>query len=278
MPSPGPILFALVTLALLYSTASVAFGGVIAGVIAAASALMAPLLWTQLAALPPALYAIPCVCGWLLAIAMLSATRRWWWAAVGGAALAAGAYTSAPALVMMPCYAALTVCVLAPARSVARQALAVFVAAFVLGSMPLLIRWMLQPQAFRDLVNAHHLYDANRFNVLQGVREVTSWVGLTARSEVYWDYLNPVFLFVTGRVLAWPLVILLPLGLYYALVKDSTAVARLALIGYLVAPLAGSLTAEPPMASRIIWIIPFASLLAACAAAHLQRRTSLRPS
>ena len=93
----------------------------------------------------------------------------------------------------------------------------------------LLVAWAMRPEQFREIVNSHHLYDANRFNVLQGVREVTSWVGLTARSEVFWDYLNPAFLFVTGRVLAWPLAILLPIGLYYALVKDATMSARLAL-------------------------------------------------
>jgi hypothetical protein len=99
-------------------------------------------------------------------------------------------------------------------------------------------------------------------------------VGLTARSEVFWDYLNPAFLFVTGRVLSWPLVILLPVGLYFALVKDSTMLGRLALAGYVTAPLAASLTAEPPVAARIFWIIPFAALLSACAVAHARRRLS----
>ena len=97
-------------------------------------------------------------------------------------------------------------------RAISRPAWLVFLGSFSIVALPYLVSWMMRPEEFRAMINAHHLYDANRFNVLQGTREVTSWVGLTARSEVFWDYLNPAFLFVTGRVLAWPLVVLLPVG------------------------------------------------------------------
>ena len=262
------------TIALLYSSASIAFGGVLPGLVAAGAALLAPLLWTQASAAPSSLYPLPFVCLWLFAVTQLASTRKRWWAAVAGAALGAGIYVSTPAVVMMPCYMLLTLAVGFPSRALSRNALTMFVGVFAVTTLPLLASWVMRPEQFQDIVNSHHLYDANRFNVLQGVREVTSWVGLTARSEVFWDYLNPAFLFVTGRVLAWPLAILLPIGLYYALVKDATMPARLALCGYLVAPLAASLTAEPPVAARIYWIIPFAALLSACAVDHARRRLS----
>jgi len=270
----GPLLVVAATTVLLYSSASIAFGGVLPGLVAAASALLAPLLWTQASAAPSSLYPLPLVCLWLLAISQLSSTRRVWWAAVAGAALGAGVYVSVPAVVMMPCYAVLTLAFGLGSRALSRTALTMFLGAFAVVALPLLVGWAMRPEQFREIVNSHHLYDANRYNMLQGVREVTSWVGLTARSEVFWDYLNPAFLFVTGRVLAWPLAILLPIGLYYALVTDATLPGRLALAGYLASPLAASLTAEPPVAARIFWIIPFAALLSACAVAHARGRLS----
>ena len=271
----GPLLVVVATVGLLYSTASIAFGGMLPGLVAAGAALLAPLLWTQSSALPSSLYPLPIVCLWLLAIAQLSSTKRAsWWAAVAGLALGAGLYLSVPAIVMMPCYVMLTLAAGLPSRTVSRNALMIFAGAFAISALPLLVGWLMRPEQFREIVNSHHLYDANRYNVLQGTREVASWVGLTARSEVFWDYLNPAFLFVTGRVLAWPLVILLPAGLYFALVKDSTVLGRLALAGYITAPIAASLTAEPPVAARIFWIIPFAALLSACAVAHVRRRLS----
>ena len=268
----GPLLVLVATVGLLYTSASIAFGGALPGLVAAGAALLAPLLWAQASALPASLYPLPLVCVWLTAISLLVSTKRTWWAVVAGAALGAGVYLSAPAIVMMKCYFVLTLAIGIPARAFTRQALMAFIVTFVLVAMPLLAGWAMHPEQFREIINSHHLYDANRYNILQGIREVTSWVGLTARSEVFWDYLNPAFLFVTGRVLGWPLVVLLPVGLYYALVKDSTVVARLALAGYLTAPLAASLTAEPPIAARIFWIIPFAALLSACAVAHARRR------
>lgn len=272
MPAIGPLLIIAATTGLLYSTAAIAFGGVLPGAVAAGATLLAPLLWTLAAASPESLYPLPFVGLWLLAVAQLSAARRSWWAVAAGLALGAGLYVSTPAIVMMPCFAVLTVAIGLPSRALPRNVLAAFVAAFAISALPLLAGWLMRPEQFREIVNSHHLYDANRYNVLQGMREVASWVGLTARSEVFWDYLNPAFLFITGRVLAWPLVILLPMGLYYALVKESTLAGRVALAGYLAAPLAASLTAEPPVAARIFWIIPFAALLSAAAVGHARRR------
>src|ERR1700730_312086 len=116
---------------------------------------------------------------------------------------------------------------------------------------------------FRNAVNAYHLYDANRFNVRQGIREMASWVGLTARSEAYYDYFNPAFLFLTGHVLWWPLVVLVPAGLYQIVTEEATPPGRLLLAGFLVAPSAASLTADAPTPARILFITPFAAIVSA---------------
>jgi hypothetical protein len=101
------------------------------------------------------------------------------------------------------------------------------------------------------------------------LREMVSWVGLTARSEVYYDYFNPTFLFLTGRVLLFPLVVLLPIGLYRILIRESTPLARLSLAGFLAAPFAASLTAEPPTPGRILFITAFAAIVSAYGVQHL---------
>jgi hypothetical protein len=266
----GPLLLIAATIGLMYSVAATALGGWLPGVVAAAAIGFAPLLWSQFSLAPSTLYPLPLVAAWLMSIAYLSRTGGLWWAGVAGASLGAGLYMSLPAVIMMPCYVMLTVILGWPSRALSRPAWLVFLGSFAIVAIPLLVSWMMRPEEFRATVNAHHLYDANRFNVLQGAREVTSWVGLTARSEVFWDYLNPAFLFVTGRVLAWPLVVLLPVGIYFAIVRETTIIGRLALAGYVAAPLAACLTAEPPTASRIIWIVPFAALLSAVAAAHFR--------
>src|SRR5690349_11705332 len=131
----GPLLIVVATTGLLYASASIAFGGVLPGVVAAGAALLAPLLWTQVSASPGSLYPLPIVCLWLLAIAQLSATQRTWWAVVAGVALGAGLYVSVPAIVMMPCYVLLTVAMGLGSRALSRNALALFAGAFAISAL-----------------------------------------------------------------------------------------------------------------------------------------------
>jgi len=144
-----------------------------------------------------------------------------------------------------------------------RARLGLLVAAFCLTVAPFAVSLLLHPERFRNTVNAYHLYDANRFNVRQGVHEMASWVGLTARSEVYYDYFNPAFLFLTGRVLLLPLAVLLPAGLFQIVSDETTPLARLSMAGFLAAPFAASLTAEAPTPGRILFITPFAAIVSA---------------
>lgn len=192
-----------------------------------------------------------------------------WAGVVAGAVLGLGLYSSPAAIVMMPVYLALTVAIFAYRRVTSWTQLGVCVAAFAVAAAPLAVSWLRDPGLFRDLINAHHLYDADRFTVLQGIREMASWVGLTARSEVYWDYFNPAFLFLTRGVLLPPLVVLLPAGLFRLLRDEPSPLEQLLLAGFAVAPLAASLSAEPPVPGRIIFLTPFASVIAAIGLHHL---------
>jgi len=230
-------------------------------VLTAALFALTPLLWRQSQGAPASLYPLPFVAGWLFAVAHFRSAHAAWWPVIAGALLGGGVYTSNAAAIMMPLYAILTIAVVAHARAVPLRELALFVAAFSMAAAPLAVSFISHPEAFRNTVNAYHLYDANRFNVLQGMREMSSWVGLTARTEVYYDYFNPAFLFLTGRVLLFPLAVLIPTGLYQIVSDETTPLARLSMAGFLTAPFAASLTAEAPTPGRILFITPFAAIV-----------------
>jgi hypothetical protein len=251
--------------------ASVRLGLVTAGIFA-----LTPLIWRQAEAAPASLYPLPFVLGWLLAVAHFTDHRASPWAAIAGGFLGLGVYSSRASAVMMPLYLLLTVGVLAQARVLSRGRLATCVGAFSAAASPLALSLVRNPATFRDAVTAYSLYDAHRFNVLQGVHEMVSWVGLTARSEVYYDYFNPSFLFFTGHVLFLPCVVLLPAGVYRILRSESSALERLSLVGFLAAPFAASMTAERPTPGRILFITIFAALVSSCGVRQLLTLTHRR--
>ncbi len=253
--------------------ASARFGIVTAGVFA-----LTPLVWRQSQNAPASLYGLPFVVGWLLAVVHFQNARAPWWSAVAGGVLGLGVYTSYAAAVMMPLYVLLTVAVIACVRPVPFRRLGLFLGAFSVAAGPLALSLILHPGRFRNTVNTFHLYDANRFNVLQGVHEMVSWVGLTARAEVYYDYFNPAFLFLSGEVLLLPLVVLIPIGLRQILGDETTSLARLSAAGFLAAPFAASLTAERPTPGRILFITPFAAIISVYGVQRLLRWSSRKYS
>jgi hypothetical protein len=198
---------------------------------------------------------------WLLAITRFQQTRAVWWLVVAAVALGAGVYSGNAAAIMMPAYFALTATVLALSGEASPRQLAWFAGAFAATGGPFVLHLLLNRDQFRTLVLAHRLYDVDRFNILQGMREMVSWVGLTARSEVYYDYFNPAFLFLTGHVLLFPLAVLLPAGLIRILTNESTPIARLSWGGFFAAPLAATLTAETPIPQRTVFLLPFAAVV-----------------
>lgn len=237
--------------------------------LSAAIFVLTPLLWQLANSNPGALLPLLPVLAWLFATVRWTQTRSATWGIAAGAALGLGLHTSLAAVVMMPAYLAITLAILAHGRVAPWPQYGTCVAAFLVCAAPLAATWLRHPDQLRLAINSHHLYDADRFSLIQGAREVTSWVGLTARSEVYWDYFNPAFLFLTGGVLLPPLILLLPLGLFDLLRQPATPQSRLWLAGLALAPLAASLTAEVPIPARALYLTPFAALIAARGAQYL---------
>ncbi len=245
-------------------------------IIAAALLGLTPLLWQLAASNPVALLPLLPLTGWMLTSALWGRTHAVPWCIASGAVLGLGLYTSLSAVVMMPVYLVITIAILIHGRVAPWRQGAICLAAFLVCASPLLIAWLRHPEELRAAINSHHLYDADRYNVLQGAREITSWVGLTARSEVYWDYFNPAFLFLTGGVLFPPRMALLPVGLFALLREPTTPLTRLWLAGLAVAPLAAALTAETPIPARALYITPFASIIAAAGVRYLLTLARLR--
>ena len=232
-------------------------------VLSAAILALTPLLWRLAGSAPAALLPLAFVVAWLLAAGRWAQTREMWAGAAAGAVLGLGLYSSVASAVMMPVYLALTVAIFARGRIASWRQSILCVAAFAVTAAPFAISWLSHPDQLRTVIKAHHLYDADRFSILQGLREMASWVGLTARSEVYWDYFNPAFLFLTGGVLLPPLLVLLPVGLFRMLRDKPAPLTQLLLAGFAVAPLAASLTAEAPVPGRILFLTPFAAVISA---------------
>ena len=237
--------------------------------LSAAHLLLTPLLWQLAGTNPPALLPLLPVIAWLVAAARWVQSSGVVWGIASGIALGFGLYSSTAAVVMMPVFVAITLAVLIQGKVASWRDGALCLVAFLVCASPMLVNWLRHPEQWRLAINSHHLYDADRYNVLQGAREITSWVGLTARSEVYWDYFNPAFLFLTGGVLFPPLIVLLPVGLIAMLRESSTPLTRLWLAGLAVAPLAAALTAETPIPARAIYITPFAAIIAAAGVQYL---------
>jgi hypothetical protein len=257
-----PALAAVSTsIGLMYVLGARMFASAPIGIATAVLFALTPVLWRQGQIAPASLAPLPFVIGWLVAVAYWQHPRATWWPLVAGGVLGVGVYTSYAAAVMMPLYLLLTIVVAAHARAASVRQFAMLVGAFSVAVSPIAVFLVRHPDAFGNIVNAHHLYDANRFNLGQGVHEMASWVGLTARSEVYYDYFNPAFLFLTGSVLLLPLIVLLPAGVYQIVSDDTTLLATLSMAGLLAAPFAASLTAEAPAPGRILFITPFAAIV-----------------
>jgi hypothetical protein len=250
------------SLALIYFAGTAASSrGRFSGFVAAGLLALTPLLWLQALQAPGSVIPIVFVAGWLSAAARFQYDRSVWWPGLAGACLGLGLYTSYASLVMMPAFLVLTSALTAAEREQPWRGIGVMIAVFAVAVVPLAVFLFTHPDRFRQTVNAFHLYDANRFNLRQGLREMASWVGLTARSEVYYDYFNPAFLFLTGRVLPFPMAVLIPAGLLQIVDSEQTPLPRLSLAGFLIAPLAASLTAQAPTPARVMFITPFAALV-----------------
>jgi hypothetical protein len=117
-----------------------------------------------------------------------------------------------------------------------------------------------------------YLSDGHPVGTLQSLRQIVTWPGLTGRLRTYYDFFNPSFLFFSGGsssldttthagVFLMPLAILLPAGVYRILTHEPRS-ARFFLVGLFTAPVAAAMVLEPYATRRILFMIPFAAIVA----------------
>ena len=265
------ILSTLASVVLLAVFSARHFAGLRGGAISVALFAIMPLVWLASGGGAPQVILVPFLLAWLLCADVFVGGGKAIWVAMAGAALAQMIYMHQAGLVMAPVYLGVTAVVLLPRRDRIR-ALGALAAGFALIALPWAIATLRDPQTLRDAVNAYGLYDANRFNPLQGMRELTSWTGLTVRSEVFWDCFNPALLFLGRGTLAQSLmgssVFLLPFaiplvrGLIAYVLSPRDAMDWLVLGAFVTAPAAAALIAQTPSAPRLILLAPVAAIIA----------------
>src|SRR5262249_31635718 len=132
------------------------------------------------------IYAVLFVVIWLLWVALFEQHGRL--GALWGATttLGVGIYSYIAAIVVMTRLFLSTCGVGVPSRGVSLRRYAVAVVGFLV-PVTLLVAWLaMHPSAYAGQVARYNLYDASRFGPLQGVKEILSYVGLSARLSVYW--------------------------------------------------------------------------------------------
>lgn len=219
------------------------------------------------------------IAGWLVAMQLAVERTAWWPALCAGALAGAGLYTRTGAMVTMPLLVMVGALAITQSDVTAARGrrIGALVGAFLVAAIPLLVRHGVNPDLFRNLVLAHGLYDASRFNVLQGLREIFSWVGLVARSEVYYDFFNPALWFLSGasvrehvadpRAFVIPYLVLVPAGVFALIRRPSLAWLVLGAIA--VAPVPVALLARRPAVSHLLPIATLVTLVAVAGAMHL---------
>jgi hypothetical protein len=271
MPSTLPIVVTLVSMALLAIFAVRHFASARAGLIAVVLFAVMPLVWLAARGGAPQLVLVPFLLAWLLCIDVFLRGGSATWLAIAGAAAAQMIYLHQAGLVMAPVYLAVAATVLL-ARRDRMRAIAALAVGFALIALPWALATVRDPQPLTNTINAYGLYDATRFNPLQGMRELTSWIGLTVRSEVYWDCFNPALLFlgpgglasslVSSSVFLLPFAIPLVRGLLAYLFHPRDSMDLLVLGAFATAPLAAALIAQRPSAPRLILLAPMAAIIA----------------
>lgn len=246
-----------------------------------------PLLQFNIAAVQPVMLLL--MVGWLAGIDAFERTGRPGWLALSTAAASAGAAASGAAFLVMPLLVLAGLLALWLRDQPPRVSVTVMVGMLLVGAAALapfagyLAR---HPEWITSRAAAYHLYDTERFTARQGLREIVSWVGLTVRSETYWHYFDPSFLFLRaaeggpwfrGQVLPLAAMALLPIGVLSVTARVTTRARLLLVAGLAAAPVPGAVIAQPPVGAWFVAAAPFAALLTYAGLAHLlagERRLS----
>ena len=221
------------------------------------------------------LFPVPFVLGWMLFLYLFFSKQKIWLLFLSTFLLGLGIHSYHATKVIMPIYLFITLFLIA--YKIKEKRLLFFFAsilAFILPLLPL-IPWLSQyPDTLTDQIRYTGLYDT-KLNPVQGISTLLKPEIIVQRIIVYINYFDLEFLFLkgdaslihsTGRtgVFLLPFIALLPVGIYSA-IKNRNWFNTLLLIGFFTAPAAAALVGNEFRASKELFILPFACLLATSA-------------
>ena len=212
---------------------------------------------------------LPFLLGWLLCLVSYVRRRREWLLVAAGLLLGAGFYSYIAAWVMMPLYVILTCFALWRTSDRRAREIVLLCGAF---ATPLLLfaRWLwLNPEMLRVTLQRYQI-GAARDPLFRGGAGIG--VDILARASVYWDYLNPSYLFLSGGtrlsdstrragVFLMPMAVFLPLGIVELWRRRDVILNQILLAGFFLAPVAATMLNERYRSDRELFLVPFGALI-----------------
>jgi len=218
---------------------------------------------------------LPFILGWFWFLIDYTETRRLKSAVLGALCLGLGFYSYIASWVMMPIYFALSAIVFWRVHGLA--SIRPLVAAALGFAVPLVlfIPWLwTHPAMLRETLDRYRMSDQEQVSMIQDPTNAFRLDKVAATASAYWSYFDPGFLFLTGGpsmttstgrvgVFLLPLALLLPLGVFALLRRpDPQGFHTMILLAVVTAPLAATLKGQPFMVQRVVFMFPFAALIA----------------
>ncbi|MBI2196323.1 glycosyltransferase family 39 protein [Candidatus Daviesbacteria bacterium] len=271
------VMVGLLNIILIYFLAKKVFDNEKLGLFAALFLALTPVHFIQSRILLDNLFPIPFVLGWMIFLYLFFSRKNLWFLFFAALLLGIGIHSYHATKVIMPIYLILTL-IITFKLSKNKLTILIPLIAFILPLLPL-IPWLSQyPDTLTDQVRYVGLYDT-KLDPISGIITLLKPEIISQRLAVYLKYFDPTFLFFkgdsslihsTGRVGVFLLsfAVLLPVGLYQAF-KNRNWFNLLLIAGFFTAPIAAALVGNEYRASKELFILPFAALLATLAVKFL---------
>jgi 4-amino-4-deoxy-L-arabinose transferase-like glycosyltransferase len=213
---------------------------------------------------------LPFVLGWLWCLLTALETNQSWFAFYGGLLLGMGCYSYIAAWIMMPVYLLITCVTLFVSSGRIRPLIAAGVG-FSLALVPAVVWMRIHPETLAATLLRYQFAGAGSASLMQPFRSLSHYYVIQGRLSLYWNYFDPVFLFLTGSsdptlstrkagVFLIAAAVLLAAGIYEIVRRSDRATVLLA--GLASAPLAPVLIDTGNAIQRELVLLPFAALIA----------------
>jgi hypothetical protein len=227
------------------------------------------------------LHPVPFILGWLWCLVDFLRTGRDGRLSAGAFILGVGVYSYIAAIVMMPVFLVTTWICLVRARQFTLPRAARTTGAFAL-PLTVALLWLREhPQVVANTFFRYKVTSGLFLNTFGSVGQFVDYRVVLQALSTYWSYFNPAYLFFSGGsnlmnstrmagVFLLPFAALLAAGIRRAWATRTDPGSSLALIGFLVAPLAAILVVERYAIDRALGTVPFGVLLGVLGLAHLR--------